>query len=513
MAFLMKSILLITTTAILSVTQATADITVRDVWDGLRAFYTSTGFEIRATETRLGKELRVRDLMLYKTFTEGDHKRIVQISLSLPSLSFTKNNNGTVTIILPKLIPIRLQVDASNGHSFDLQIDYRQNNGIIIVSGQSQKLLYNYAAETTHLETKKIIVDGFDTSVLGLKAILKANKVHASAVLQENTELQFSQTLSIDKLSYIAEMLLPEVPDSTFTLSGSVTDLSFESDTKIPFTGGWHDVMTLIIEKARFESSTTYGSANLEFVSRENGKAGSYSANSLATSSELTLDKKYLLYSSGSSQKALSIQHDNLPFPISLTLKKLSTQFMLPLTIDTKPKAFKLRLNLNQLTISDILWSIFNDKNILPKVPFSFILDLSGNTRTIINIFDRSAFSKLDYQNNMPLELQNVVVEKFHLSGVGAALTATGGFEFDNNDLVTFTGIPRPTGHLEVDMDGGFALLDRLIEMELVPKAQAMGIRMMLPMFTIPGNSNDVLKTLLEITDDGHILANGKRLQ
>ena len=113
----------------------------------------------------------------------------------------------------------------------------------------------------------------------------------------------------------------------------------------------------------------------------------------------------------------------------------------------------------------------------------------------------------------MPLELQNVVVEKFHLSGVGAALTATGGFEFDNNDLVTFTGIPRPTGHLEVDMDGGFALLDRLIEMELVPKAQAMGIRMMLPMFTIPGNSNDVLKTLLEITDDGRILANGKRLQ
>ena len=73
--------------------------------------------------------------------------------------------------------------------------------------------------------------------------------------------------------------------------------------------------------------------------------------------------------------------------------------------------------------------------------------------------------------------------------------------------------MPRPIGHLEVELDGGYALLDRLVEMGLIPKTQSLGVRMMLSMFTVPGTNDDKVITLLEITPDGYVLANGQRIR
>jgi hypothetical protein len=55
--------------------------------------------------------------------------------------------------------------------------------------------------------------------------------------------------------------------------------------------------------------------------------------------------------------------------------------------------------------------------------------------------------------------------------------------------------------------------MDRLIEMGLIQKSEAMGLRMMLSMLTVPGPAEDALKTLIEVTKEGHIIANGQRLR
>ena len=118
----------------------------------------------------------------------------------------------------------------------------------------------------------------------------------------------------------------------------------------------------------------------------------------------------------------------------------------------------------------------------------------------------------LTAKETLPIELKDLTVEKFYLSGTGAAVNSSGTFEFDNSDLVTFRGLPRPIGQLEIKLQGGDTLLDRLIEINLIPKAQAIGIQMMLSMFSVPGDL-DELKALLELTEDGHLLANGQRIR
>ena len=53
----------------------------------------------------------------------------------------------------------------------------------------------------------------------------------------------------------------------------------------------------------------------------------------------------------------------------------------------------------------------------------------------------------------------------------------------------------------------------RLNQIGLIPQAQALGIQMMLPLFTTSGSVDDELKMLLEVTKSGQILTNGQRIR
>jgi hypothetical protein len=104
-------------------------------------------------------------------------------------------------------------------------------------------------------------------------------------------------------------------------------------------------------------------------------------------------------------------------------------------------------------------------------------------------------------------------VNALTLALAGARLTGGGDFTFDNDDLSTFPGMPKPTGALELELTGGNALLDTLVAMGLLPQEQAMGARMMLGMFARPGSSPDSLTSRIEVTEEGQVLANGQRLR
>ena len=80
-------------------------------------------------------------------------------------------------------------------------------------------------------------------------------------------------------------------------------------------------------------------------------------------------------------------------------------------------------------------------------------------------------------------------------------------------DLQTFGGMPKPTGAIDLKLVGGNGLLDKLVAMGFVPEAQAMQARLMLGLFAVPGEAPDTLTSRLEVNEQGHVLANGQRIQ
>ena len=73
--------------------------------------------------------------------------------------------------------------------------------------------------------------------------------------------------------------------------------------------------------------------------------------------------------------------------------------------------------------------------------------------------------------------------------------------------------MPKPTGAVDLKLVGGNGQLDKLVTMGMLPDEQAMGARMMMGLFAVPGDAPDTLNSKIEINDEGHVLANGQRIQ
>ena len=112
-----------------------------------------------------------------------------------------------------------------------------------------------------------------------------------------------------------------------------------------------------------------------------------------------------------------------------------------------------------------------------------------------------------------PLELNALTIKNVLISAAGASLSGTGDFTFNNDDLVSFDGLPAPSGTADIQISGANGLIDKLIQMGLIEESDAMGARMMMGMLAAPGDGDDTLKSKLEITEDGQVLANGQRIK
>ena len=95
---------------------------------------------------------------------------------------------------------------------------------------------------------------------------------------------------------------------------------------------------------------------------------------------------------------------------------------------------------------------------------------------------------------------------------MGLTVEANGSFEFDNADLETFEGIPRPMGTASLRIHGSNAFIDRLENMQVLPSETIMGARMMLALI-MRATGDDVLLSEFEIDEQGKVYANGQRLR
>jgi hypothetical protein len=146
----------------------------------------------------------------------------------------------------------------------------------------------------------------------------------------------------------------------------------------------------------------------------------------------------------------------------------------------------------------------------LPRDPATLILDISGMARLLADILDPAV---AEQPEAVPAELHALDLNELQLTFGGAELTGEGGFTFDNGDLVTFDGFPKPLGQVKLKLTGGNGLLDRLIAMGVIPEEQATGFRMMAGLFANAGPGEDELNPTIEVREDGGLYANGQRLR
>jgi hypothetical protein len=177
------------------------------------------------------------------------------------------------------------------------------------------------------------------------------------------------------------------------------------------------------------------------------------------------------------------------------------------------PQEAALGVTLAGFTTAEMLWNIFDPGAVLPRDPLTVSFDLLGQVTPFVSLLDPEAMEQLEMTGGVPGELNALTLSDLVIEGAGGLITAAGDFTFDNSDLESFDGLPRPEGALEIEVAGANGLIDKLIQMGLLPEEDAMGARMMLGMFTVPGDAPDTASSRIEVNAEGHVLANGQRIK
>lgn len=486
---------------------AQADVSAQDVWSDWKAYLEGTGYDLTATEQMSGNTLSVDGVALTMDLPEDD----VTIVINMGDLSFTENGDGTVAINLPATMPINISGTDSAGDAFEGVLNYTQTGFSMVAAGDPDDLTYNYTASTLDLNLGEIKVNGVALGDDFAKADLGLTNVIGSTQVTGGDVRSYSQRMQASALSYDILINDPE-EGGILAWKGASEGLELESLTDLPPELDTENMAAMIEAGFGADGVLAFGPGSGTMNFQDEGESFNYESASDGGAFSFEIGEAGFGYGAEQANVSINIAGSEIPLPISLSFAELVFDMMVPVMAGEDAQDFDLIIGMRDLVLSDLIWGIFDPTGQLPRDPATLLIALNGQAKLLANIMDPAVMEDME-SGPPPAELEALTVEGLELTAAGASLTGDGSFTFDNTDIETFDGLPRPTGILNLQLVGGNGLLDKLVAMGLVPEEQAGGARMMMGLFARPGDGPDTLTSTLEINDEGHILANGQRIQ
>lgn len=485
--------------ALLTSTAAFADVTAEEVWADWQksmALYGSDGLTVGETVTD-GNTLTVRALTM--SFSD----EFSTISSDLGPLVFTENGDGSVSVTTPD--SYTMVVDLEDDVSLDLVIS--QQDAVITVTGEPGAMNYDFSADSYTIEVAEIRgdTDGVEGDIFA-----KINGVSGSYTSPEADTGEMTYTMGVDSVDLLVDVKEPD-GEGFALVSGKLQELSATGTMAVPEGVDFDDPDTLFANGFAVESNMSYQSGEFLIDFKDEFDAGTITTRMGEGGFAVAMNAETLSYEVSADGVDISAQVPDLPFPVNFSWNVAETGFAMPVAATEEAAPFGFNFALTDVSISEDIWAMADPAGALPHDPISIELALSGMAKLFFDLFDPEQAEAMAFAD-VPGELYALTLEKLRLSAVGGEVTGNGDFTFDNTDLETFDGLPRPAGELNVVIKGANALIDNAVNMGLLPQEQAGMGRLFMGMFTTP-TGDDELTSTIEINDQGHIMANGQRIQ
>ncbi|WP_420013216.1 DUF2125 domain-containing protein [Tateyamaria sp.] len=490
---------------------ALADVSAAEVWSDWKAMMTSGGYTLSAVEAASSNGVSVSDMSLTMDLSDANGQGA--LTVVFPAIRFVENADGSVTIELPTDTTIDVAMAPNSGEAVSFAIDAKVTDPVMTASGDPDDLTYNYTTAATDLVMRDLSVDG-----VGLGPDIASASVTLQDtfyVLTSKTEdlKTLTQTAKIGAVTYSFDFADPASSDS-MDLNGTIRDVAFDGGVDLPPNMDPTDVNALLNAGFNFGGTFTTqgGSYDVTFNSRTDG-SGTINATSEGAEITTALSPAGLSYALSQRGVNANMLFTAFPIPVSFATAEVATNVQMPVQKSNDAQGFAMGVAMQGLTVSDTLWGIFDPAGQLPRSPANLLLDLTGTGKVLFDYLDPAQAEVMAQAGTAPGTLDTLALNTLELEAGGARLTGAGAFTFDNDDLVTFGGFPRPQGAVDLMLTGGNTLLDTLVNMGFVPAEQAMGARMMMGLFAVPGDGPDTLTSRIEVNPEGHVLANGQRIR
>jgi hypothetical protein len=472
---------------VVMVSPAFADVTAPQIWAEWQEMQAGMGSTLTVgSENYAGGVLTLDRVMLSHTDdgddTTGEFAQIVMRDLS----------DGTVQIELSPVFALSTEMTAA-GTTSQSRIEISHESLQIIASGDADSRVYNYTAAAINARLLEAVTDG------------TAEDVEFTATLTDLTstaeiglgagERPFKSSLASGALTL--GLAVAEDDGSAMELTYIMSDITTASGGMIGDASG----------DTGLTGSSQLGYAGAEFAVTvtDDGEALTVTGDTGEGAVDMALSSESL--SIGGETKAVRMQGTvpGFPVPVEVSMDMASSGFTVPMGVTNGPRPVALNIAYRGVKISDVIWGMFDPQQILPRDPATIAIDLTGMATTFVDMFAGS--DMLEDMTTAPAQIDSASLNELTVEIGGAKLTGAGAVTFDNAGPM-----PEPLGKLSFALTGGFALLDKLSAIGLMPAGQAMGIKGMAGMVARPVG-DDQLVSDIEFTPGGGIVANGMVLK
>ncbi|MFV2035789.1 MAG: DUF2125 domain-containing protein, partial [Halocynthiibacter sp.] len=395
------------------------------------------------------------------------------------------------------------------GKDLDLELTISQTGLTIVASGGEDETAYEIVAVDIGIEATRVDVNGkpINASARGNLKGYSGNYVVTKGELTEVTGgvrmNSFDLTLNIDE------------PDEGAVIDFSIAVADLGGKLEMALTNNFdpEDMVAALAAGLAVKGDYSTGEMASSLVGDVDGDNFDVQVSASDASFGFLLNQDALGLSEFVSDPRIAISGSQVPLPqIVIAAKEYGLNFLIPVSKSEEPGDFALGLRLVDLAVQDEIWGMVDPAGNLPRDPATIVIDAAGQASWFFDIMDPASQEAINAPG-APGELYSLDLKELQVRIAGVALTGTGAFTFDNSDLESFDGVPRPEGSIDLKLVGANGLLDSLIAMGFVPEEQALGMRMMMGLFAVPGEGEDTLNSKIEFTPEGQVLANGQRLK
>ncbi len=485
-------------------TGACADVTPQEVWASWQAMMTSAGQEMTVGNTAdSGQAVEVSDLAVtYKDQLGGS------ALLTFDKLVFKDNGDGTVTVTMPDSYPIQMAFPKQDDGPGSIKLTVSQPGAAIIAGGSATETSYKITAPETKITLDE--VTGQDGKVLETTGDLALSGLEGSYLVTKTGE-----TMGLDS-AFAAK-------SAVLTIAGKEADGSGDGKVKISFAdlngatkGNFLNPelmanMALALNSGfTMDTSLSFGTMAMDVDITEASGPTKLVANATGGGLVLAMNKDRMNYGTSLTGAKFTMSGAEIPFPqVEVAFAESGFNVLMPVTKSDSPQDFAFLTKVVDFTVSEDVWGLFDPAGSLSREPATFIVDLKGTGFWTKDIMDPEVQTDA---GDLPGELHSLDLTQVLAKAAGAEVAATGALTFDNTDMQTFGGVPRPDGKVTVNIKGVTKLVDNLIALGIVSEDDAMGFRMGLAMFAKPGAGPDELVSEIEFKEGG-FFANGMRMQ
>lgn len=381
----------------------------------------------------------------------------------------------------------------------------------VVISGSAEDMTTSYSAALMQLKLDGVEVDGAPFG--GAQLMLDIGDLNSVSRMTTGDTYTMETTYGMGEASYTLSFVDP-AEEANIQAEGNIASLNAEFSGTFPLEMDPIDMAANITAGFDMKGTMRVGSSRSAANIQADGTLMNIETRSDGSDGSLAMGPNGLALDVLSRNVAYAVQGSDIPFPINVEATELGMGFAMPILKSEDPQDFGLKVSLRDLAVDEMIWMLIDPTGGVPHDPATLVADLAGKANWLVDIMDPAVQAELEDADELPAELHGLTLKDLQLKVAGAELTGSGDFTFDNSDLETFDGMPAPDGSVALKLVGGNTLLTTLIDMGLVPQEDALGIRMMMGIFTSPvEGEEDTLASTLEVKPDGSISANGQRLQ